>query len=86
MPVLWLKTVAALRATPVALATPGDHDSKAVTITVVSEPEELNERANRIILRAVKDEPTQVTPRPAAPRGRTALPTLRTTTRRQKEK
>ena len=62
MPVLWLGTVAALGASPAALATPGDHDSKDVTITVVSEPEQLNEKVNRISLPAVKEEPSQVAP------------------------
>ena len=54
--VLWLGAVVALGAGPVASATPGDPDTKDVTITVVNDPEQLNEKVNRISLPAADDE------------------------------
>ena len=55
----WLGAVAALGAAPMALAQPGDADPKDVTITVVSDPDQLNEKVNRIPLPAAGDEQSQ---------------------------
>ena len=55
--VLWLGAAAALVAAPVASALAGDPDTKDVTITVVNDPEQLNEKVNRISLPAA-DEPS----------------------------
>ena len=57
--VLWLGAAAALVAAPVASALAGDPDTKDVTITVVSDPEQLNERVNRIALPAADDEQSE---------------------------
>ena len=61
--VLLLGTLAALAAAPVAAGPPGESVQKDVTITVVSDPEQLNEKVNRISLPPVVDEPANASPK-----------------------
>ena len=60
--VLLLGALAGLAAAPVASAPPGEPESKDVTITVVSDPEQLNEKVNRISLPPAVDEPSNASP------------------------
>ena len=61
--VLVLGTLAALAAAPVAAGPPGEPGQKDVTITVVSDPDQLNEKVNRISLPPAADEPANASPK-----------------------
>jgi hypothetical protein len=62
--VLLLGALAGLTAAPAGSAPPGDANPKDVTITVVNDPEQLNEKVNRISLPPAIEEPPHASPKP----------------------
>jgi hypothetical protein len=62
--VLLLGALAGLTAAPARSTPPGDTDPKDVTITVVTDPEQLNEKVNRISLPPAVEEPPPASPKP----------------------
>ena len=61
--VLLIGVLAVLAAAPVAAGPPGEPGQKDVTITVVSDPDQLNEKVNRISLPPAVDEPANASPK-----------------------
>jgi hypothetical protein len=62
--VLMLGALAGLTAAPARSTPPGDTDPKDVTITVVTDPDQLNEKVNRISLPPAVEEPPSASPKP----------------------
>lgn len=65
--VLLLAVLAGLASAPAGATPPGETDSNDVTITVVSDPEQLNEKVNRISLPPAVDEHARTSPKPEKP-------------------